>query len=96
MNKILEDYWILNLKNLEQAQSGRFTSAPVRDPVFIEEWGSSQPIRFLDESMVTAYDSEGKEMEIPKCEKCGNFKCQIIGKEYWAWVCTIGCENGNN
>ena len=44
----------------------------------------------LDESSsnnnVTAYDSKGEEMEIPKC-KNGHYKCQVIGKKYSQWVC---------
>lgn len=62
MNKILENSWILDLKNIEEAQSGRFESAPIRDPVFIEEFGSSQPVRFL------TLNKESKTTECLDCD----------------------------
>ena len=56
------------------------------------EWGSSMPVRFLEPSQVKMYDSDGKEIEIPKCEKCGQYKNEVIGREYCAWICINGCE----
>lgn len=56
------------------------------------EFGSSQPVRFLDASQVTAYDKEDNEIEIPKCLKCGNYKAQAIGKTQIAWICWKGCK----
>jgi hypothetical protein len=56
-------------------------------PIPISEWGSSQPVRFLDPSQVKCYDSEGKEIVIPKCKKCEVYMNQIIGKTHWAWIC---------
>lgn len=38
---------------------------------------------------VTAYDSSGKEIEIPRCDICGNGKTQIIGKNAFCWVCMV-------
>jgi len=35
----------------------------------------------------TLYDSEGKVVEEPKCEKCGEIKNCFIGKESYAWLC---------
>ena len=51
------------------------------------EYGSSQPVRFLDPSQVKCYDSENKEIVIPKCSKCHQYKMQVIGKTHWAWIC---------
>jgi len=56
-----------------------------------EEWGTSHPVRFAGPGMVTLNDSEGNEIEIPKCEKCDNYKNQIIGKECFKWYCPY-CE----
>lgn len=53
----------------------------------IEEFGSSISIRFLNPQCVKIFDCNGNEIEVPKCDKCGNFKNQIIGKEAFAWVC---------
>lgn len=50
-----------------------------------EEYGSVEPIRFGNPKM---YDSNRKEVEIPKCEVCGYHKCQVIGAQAFAWVCT--------
>ena len=47
--------------------------------------------RFLDPGMVTLVDVSGTELEIPKCEKCDNYKNQIIGKEAFMWYCPY-CE----
>ena len=53
------------------------------------EFGSSQPIRFANPK---CYDGDGNEIIIPKCEKCGYHKCQVIGKEALNWICLI-CSN---
>jgi hypothetical protein len=55
------------------------------------EWGCSQHVRFAGPGMVTLHDSKGNEIEIPKCEKCDNYKNQIIGKESFMWYCPY-CE----
>jgi len=57
------------------------------------EFGSSMPIRFLGPLDVKCYDSNGNEIETPKCEKCGNYKCELIGLHTCAWVCTSGCND---
>lgn len=46
-----------------------------------EEFGSSQPVRFLGPENVTMYDSEGNEIEIPKCEICGSRKQELMDNE---------------
>lgn len=51
------------------------------------EWGSSQPVNFLNPSQVKMYDSDNNEIVIPKCEKCQCFKGQVIGKESFMWIC---------
>ena len=53
---------------------------------FKDEYGT-QPVRFLDASNVTMYDAKGKKIENPKCEKCGCFKNQVIGKTASCWIC---------
>lgn len=55
------------------------------------EFESSHPIRWLNPEQVKAYDDEGNEISIPKCEMCGVNKCKIIGKTHCAWVCMNGC-----
>ncbi len=57
--------------------------------VYKNEFGSVLPIQTLD---VTAYDAEGNEIEIPKCDKCSNYKSQVIGKESFMWICTCCVE----
>lgn len=56
------------------------------------EYGSTGNVNFLKPENVTAYDSKGEEMEIPKC-KNGHYKCQVIGKKYSQWVC-LQCGEG--
>jgi hypothetical protein len=56
------------------------------------EFGSSMPIRFLGPENISAYNSDGKEIIIPKCDKCQSFKSEIIGKTYWMWFCP-SCGN---
>lgn len=51
-----------------------------------EEWGGTG-IRFLDPKQIKLYDSENKEVVIPKCETCGMHKSQLMGKESFIWVC---------
>jgi hypothetical protein len=36
-------------------------------------------------------DASGNTIEMPKCEKCNEYKLGIIGKETIAWVCG-NCE----
>ena len=52
------------------------------------EFGSSIPVKFLNLN-VTTFDCEGNDIEIPKCEVCGNFKSHISGKDSFCWICTI-------
>lgn len=61
--------------------------------IYKTEFGCSHPVNFLDENQVIAYDCEGSKLEIPKCEKCGYFKSQLIGRSSFKWVCSTGCEN---
>ena len=56
------------------------------------EFGTSLPIRFLNISQVTMYDSEGKEMKVPKCDECGCFKNEITGKGVSMFICPEGHE----
>lgn len=61
-----------------------------------EEWGGN--VKFVGDpgayfQSVTAHDSEGKEIEIPKCERCGWHKSQVIGKYCFGWICTnLDCK----
>jgi hypothetical protein len=50
------------------------------------EYGSSHPIGMVN---VKAYDASGKEIEIPKCDKCGCHKSQLIGRDAFIWICTM-------
>lgn len=45
-------------------------------------------IRFLTPK---CYDCDGNEIEIPKCEKCGNYKSQVFSKDCMKYFCAI-CE----
>ena len=54
---------------------------------YIAEFGGN--VRFLHPSCVKMYNSENEEIEIPKCEYCGNYKSQILGKESFMNYCTI-------
>lgn len=78
--KFLEDSWIINVKSSKESQ-------------LQEEWGSSQPVRFGG-LHVTLHDSEGEEIEIPKCPQCDVHMCQVIGKESFQWICLGECDNG--
>ena len=61
---------------------------------YIAEFGGNA--RFLDASQVKTYDGEGNEIEIPKCEKCGSFKIQVIGKESFVWLCPLCARRSND
>ncbi len=56
------------------------------------EYGPPGAFRLPD---VKAYDSSGNEIKIPLCDSCGSHKCQVIGKECSAWICTICDGHGN-
>lgn len=57
------------------------------------EFGSSSPVRFTNSDNVRLYDGNGKQIEIPKCEKCGKYKIELIGMTISKWVCgTCYCE----
>lgn len=51
------------------------------------EYGSSHPVRFLDPDSVSMINAEGEEVCIPKCQKCGIHKCQVIGENAYMWFC---------
>jgi hypothetical protein len=53
-----------------------------------------QPIRFLNINNVRVYDSEDKEIEIPKCKECDAFMTCLIGLTHYTYVCNCGyqCE----
>jgi hypothetical protein len=57
------------------------------------EWGNEFPVRWLDPANVKMYDSDGKEMEIPKCEICGAFKQCLIGLTAHLWICGTCIED---
>lgn len=40
----------------------------------------------------TLYDSKGKEVKIPECDKCRGLKSMMIGRDAFDWVC-FGCMN---
>lgn len=42
------------------------------------------PVRFLK---ATPYNADGNEITVPRCEKCGAYKNQLIGKESFIWIC---------
>jgi hypothetical protein len=50
------------------------------------EWGSSVKFRFGNPK---GYDADGNEIHVPRCEKCGCYKSQVIGKECFTWICTF-------
>lgn len=58
------------------------------DNILQEEWGSNTGVRFLDPKHVKLYDSDNKEVEIPKCETCGQYKSQLVGRKSFIWVCS--------
>jgi hypothetical protein len=45
--------------------------------------------RFLNPENITLTDCQGKEVKIPFCKECKNPMAQMIGKEYYAWVCIV-------
>lgn len=53
------------------------------------EWGSCSPVSFAKSTMV---DAQGKEIEIPRCETCGNGKVCLIGSRAYEWIC-YECDN---
>ena len=36
---------------------------------------------------VTAFDSEGQEIEIPRCPQCNSYMSQVVGPTHHTWVC---------
>lgn len=63
-----------------------------RNWMYQAEFGGN--VNFITAGKVKAYNSEGNEIQVPICEKCGCHKCQLIGKTHFAWACPMGCENG--
>ncbi len=53
----------------------------------MSESGSLHPIHFLDPENVIAINEDGKEICIPKCQKCGIHKCQVIDQNAYMWFC---------
>jgi hypothetical protein len=58
-------------------------------PELMSEYGSPQSLRHLSYDNVKGYDAENNEICIPKCQKCGIHKCQIIGKNVYMWFCSM-------
>jgi len=58
------------------------------DETLIAEYGSASNLHF---PKGTAYDSSGKEIIEPICDKCKELKNAIYGKETMAWICLNGC-----
>ncbi len=56
-------------------------------PELMAEYGSSHPVNFLKPENVIMTDEEGEEVCIPKCQKCGIHKCQVIGENAYMWFC---------
>jgi len=52
------------------------------------EYGTLGNVRFLNPDNVKIYDGEGKEVCIPKCDKCGYYKSEIISSTHHTWLCT--------
>lgn len=50
------------------------------------EFGSATPIGFAN---AKCYDATGKEIVIPKCEKCGCHKSIVIGVNAFAYICPM-------
>lgn len=76
--KFLDDSWVVKIEASPESQ-------------LQEEWGTCGNVCFTH---VTLHDSEGKEIEIPKCPKCDVPMCQVIGKEAFRWICLGECDNG--
>lgn len=76
--KFLDDSWVVKID-------------PEQKPQYQEEYGTIGNLEF---SHVTLHDSEGKEIEIPKCPKCDVHMTQVIGRESFMWICTMRCDNG--
>lgn len=56
----------------------------------VSEYGSTQK---FGQWTSTSYSENGEVIETPKCT-CGQPKCQVIGSESLAWVCTNpSCES---
>ena len=51
------------------------------------EYGSCSNIRFVEPSMIRMYNSEGDEIEVPRCEKCGIAKTCAIGRDAYQYIC---------
>lgn len=58
------------------------------------EYGCGEQVTVLGAKDVTMHDSRGNEIEVPRCESCGNYMCQVIGSTHYAWICFCGyqCE----
>lgn len=56
-----------------------------------QERATSQPIGEWD---ATAYNGEGKRIEIPLCPKCGCLMLMCIAAHAFKWICTE-CPNDN-
>jgi hypothetical protein len=53
-----------------------------------EEWGNVPRFAYVE-----AFDTEGNEIVVPKCEKCQKYKNMIIGKTAFDWICMNGCKH---
>ena len=60
--------------------------------IYKGEFGKAENVLFPGEpgcpvGKPKAFDKEGREIEIPVCEKCGGRKCCIIGQSVFGWIC---------
>ena len=83
----MEDSFVLRINKL--SEEGLDLMKPGNPGEILCEYGGIPKFRIPDS--VRMYDEEGNEIEIPKCEKCGGYKTQIIGKNCSALICWI-CE----
>lgn len=58
----------------------------------MEEYGSVGGIGLAN---VKLYDGDGNEIIVPQCDACGAHKAGVIGKESFAWICTMCDGKGN-
>ena len=61
-----------------------------------EEWGTSENVSWPGAPgcpwTVKGYDADGNEIKNPQCDRCGAYKCQIIGTQAVAWVRMCQCK----
>jgi hypothetical protein len=52
-----------------------------------EEYCMVRNIRFPSIQYISLHDASWNGIEMPQCEKCGNFKSLLTGKEAFTWIC---------